>query len=275
MQSKADRNRLSEKDYWNSLYVQSHESVTHSPSRVKRMIRLAVGNPQWMNGQIALHRTKIVDAFLPTNRHFKCLEVGCAPGHLLVSYNSRYGYEPWGIDYSEEGVKQTRRLLESRGLDASRAVKADFFSDEIIERFAGFFDVVTSHGFIEHFNDVLPLITRHVELLRPGGLLLVQIPNLRWFNYFRCKFCHPHPDRLAMHNLAIMRLSAFRSAFEHCGLEHGFVGYVGTATLRHVFPSWMPDIDSWVDKLLALCLKSHALTSRFFSPYLMYIGTKL
>jgi 2-polyprenyl-3-methyl-5-hydroxy-6-metoxy-1,4-benzoquinol methylase len=41
------------------------------------------------------------------------------------------------------------------------------------------FDVVLSGGFIEHFTDVAAIVQKHLQLLKPGGRLVVMIPNLK------------------------------------------------------------------------------------------------
>jgi 2-polyprenyl-3-methyl-5-hydroxy-6-metoxy-1,4-benzoquinol methylase len=41
---------------------------------------------------------------------------------------------------------------------------------------------LVSWGLIEHFTDTESVISAHVNLLKPGGILIVSIPNLRGFN---------------------------------------------------------------------------------------------
>ena len=265
--------QLTKKSYWDSRYAGSLSVPSESLSKFRRFLRSLMPNAPWSDTQADRHRLFISDRYLPRNSHFKLLEVGCASGRFLLSYNLRYGYEPWGIDYSSEGVAKARELFTSVGLDSSRIMQEDFFSEAIINNYTEFFDIVISHGFIEHFGDPLPVISHHVMLLRSGGLLLITIPNLLWFNYLRVKVSFP--AKLAMHNLKIMNRATFRSLFDQFKLQHLFVGYVGTISLRHLFPSWFPDIDSISDKLLWLFLRHHAIPNRFFSPDLMYIGRKL
>ncbi len=165
-------------------------------------------------------------------------------------------------------------VFESMGLDNSHIIEADFFSKDIFTKIPRLFDIVVSHGFIEHFEDPSPVLARHVYLLRPGGLLVVTIPNLRWFNYLRTRMAFP--EKLAMHNLAIMKRSAFKTLFDNpeLHLDALYVGWIGTLSLRHVFPTWLPDVDSIVGKLIWLILRDHAIKTPFFSPDLMYIGRR-
>jgi len=271
MPQRPETNRLTSVDYWNSRYSDD----VHMPSRVSGGLA-ALGRrflpARCLQGHNCLARWAVIDRFFPRAPNVRLFEVGCAPGRILISYHLRYGCDVWGIDYASEGVSKARRLLETNGLDPSQIIEGDFLASETLARFHNFFDVVTSHGFIEHFEDPRAVVGRHVTLVRPGGYLIVQVPNLLWFNYFRVRFSYP--DRLRMHNLEIMRLPAFKSLFETLRLRVLFVGYLGTLTLRHLLPEWLPDLDSWMDKLLALCLGPHMLPTRFFSPWLLCVAQK-
>lgn len=268
--------KLTEKKYWDSRHTEySNNTPFQRRLAFKRLFHKLMPNAPWGESLGDRHRWIICDRHLPKNDKYRVVEIGCAPGTYLLGYSKRYGYEPWGIDYSHAGVMQTRKVFDSVGLNPEYIIEADFFSEQITERFRGFFDVVTSHGFIEHFDEPENVIKHHVSLLRPGGFLLVSIPNLRGFNYLRVRMAYP--KKLAMHNLSIMRLSAFQSIFKNpeFGLEELFIGYFGTLTLRHVFPSWLPDFDSIIGKILWLIVGDRGFETSFFSPYLMYIGRRI
>ncbi len=70
---------------------------------------------------------------------------------------------------------------------------------------AGSFDVVYSAGVIEHFEDPSRIVRIHAELLKPGGLALITVPNLRGI-YGRLA----SEETLAIHNLDIMTPQALR-----------------------------------------------------------------
>lgn len=268
----AETKKLTQKNYWNARHSEGTK-VKKNPLK-NFFVRLFPDAP-WEEKQADLHRWQICDRYLSHNVKGKVLEVGCAPGGFLVSYNKRYGYNPWGFDYSPEGVTKTQKNFMDHGLNPDQVKVADFFSDEIINKYAQQFDLVTSHGFIEHFENVADVVQRHITLLKKGGLLLITIPNLRGFNYFRAQISSP--EKLAMHNLSIMQKSAFTDIFtkHESQLEPLFSGYIGTLTIRHLLPKWMPDMEGIVDKMLWLLLKDNALPSSFFSPHLMYIGRKI
>lgn len=268
----AESKKLTQKKYWNARYS---EEVIIKPNPLKKIFSRLFPDAPWDEKQADLHRWQICDKYLSRNDNWKVLEIGCAPGSFLVSYNKRYGYNPWGIDYSSEGVTRTQRTFKSSGLNPDQIEVADFFSDEVSSKYANSFDIVTSHGFIEHFDNVADVINRHIQLLKKGGLLVITIPNLRGFNYLRARMSSP--EKLAMHNLSIMKKTSFSKIFENheSQMETLFSDYIGTLTVRHLFPRWMPDMEGIVDKMIWLILKEKALTSAFFSPHLMYIGRKI
>ena len=53
----------------------------------------------------------ILKNHLPDMKGTRMLEVGCAPGTSLVTFNQRLGCVPYGIDYSEQGVETCRRVF--------------------------------------------------------------------------------------------------------------------------------------------------------------------
>jgi SAM-dependent methyltransferase len=215
MSKKVAYGALSRQDQWNARYAHSPKNRPRAYSRFLRFLHAILPR---LDTNRNLHRWRIVDRFFPRGGQSRFLEVGCAPGRLLMEYHLRYGCQPWGVDYSAEGVRQARQLLESQGLSPSQVIEGDFFSDETLKRLGNSFDVVASHGFIEHFQDPEMVIRRQLTLLRGGGILITTIPNLRWFNYLRAKCLSP--NALAMHNLAIMKPCAFRAIFEPLDLEH-------------------------------------------------------
>ena len=95
------------------------------------------------------------------------LDVGCGRGFLLNFLRS-LGYEPHGIELSEHAAWHARNRLK---LDV---MTGDFLSmPHQAERFHA---VVFWHT-LEHFSQPVEAVARAVELLKPGGLLAIAVPN--------------------------------------------------------------------------------------------------
>jgi 2-polyprenyl-3-methyl-5-hydroxy-6-metoxy-1,4-benzoquinol methylase len=130
--------------------------------------------------------------------NLRCLEIGCAPGKFISWVGREIGAPVCGIDYSPTGVDTTRWLCDGLGIKADiRCEDANFttFSKSS-------FDLVFSFGLIEHFEDPRQMVLAHVELLAPGGVAIISVPNysgiyLKLQSFF-------NPKNLDIHNLTIM-----------------------------------------------------------------------
>lgn len=267
--------KLTTDSHWRDRHkAVSADPVKKTESIIRKRLHQLFPKAPWDESLAERKRWYIADQLLPCDNKLRVVEIGCAPGNILLSYWKRYGYEPWGIEYTHEGVVKTREMYSKAGLDPSQVHEGDFFSDEVTEKYSEFFDVVTSHGFIEHFTDPLPVLERHLKLLRRGGYLVVTIPNLRGFNNFRIR--GKHREKIALHNLDIMEQAHFNSLFfnSNLDLEVLFTGFIGTMSLRHFFPSWMPDFESVFEKMLWLALGDRGLETSFFSPHIMCIARR-
>src|SRR6266851_3138519 len=103
-----------------------------------------------------------------------------------------------GLDYSVTGVDAAKRFVSSLHVQADIR-QEDIFHHSFRE---SSFDVVGSFGLIEHFDDPREIIRKHVQLVRPGGIALIVIPDYlgvygRWQRYF-------DPENLEIHNTKIM-----------------------------------------------------------------------
>jgi SAM-dependent methyltransferase len=224
----------------------------------------------------------ILPQYLSGRAGARAVEIGSAPGDFLVRLQQRFGVVPFGIEYSPVGVELNRRVFAESGIDPGNVIAADFFAPELHERYRESFDVVLSRGFIEHFSELTDVIDKHLNLLRPGGLLLVSIPNLRGFNYLLSWLFHR--EVLAMHNLAIMTKPSFRSLFPISSTQPLLCDYYGTFS----FNLYNARPGSLMQLPLALCMKCQPILNAlfrtllrgrgaetpWFSPSLIFVGVK-
>ncbi len=97
----------------------------------------------------------------------KVLDVGCGGGHWL-SRAAETGWKTCGADPDPRAVEVAR----ANGLDV-REGGIEAWSDA-----RGEFDVVTMNHVIEHVHDPRQLLSSARDLLRPGGQLFVETPNI-------------------------------------------------------------------------------------------------
>ena len=150
------------------------------------------------------------------------LEVGCAPGRWLAFLAREFGLRVSGIEYTPDGAAATRRNLELLGVQGADIREADFLSTAPSPRY----DVVLSLGFVEHFTDVETVIRLHSEWARPGGKVIIGVPNFRGVHGLLQRALDS--DVLARHNLTIMDLDRLTQLGARAGLVTESVEYLGS-----------------------------------------------
>jgi SAM-dependent methyltransferase len=157
----------------------------------------------------------------PVSRGAHVLEVGCAPARWLLFYAEHFGARVEGIEYSAKGAALSRKNLEQAGIEGA-IHQADFFAMD-----ARPFDLVLSLGFIEHFDEIDAVFDRHVQLVAPGGRLVIGVPNYRGLN--RVIQWLADPGHLRLHNLKAMKPSLYRRLAGHRALKIEHIDYLGGA----------------------------------------------
>ena len=97
----------------------------------------------------------------------RLLDIGCGPGFFLKTAIAR-GWQGHGIEPSRQAC------AHARGLGA--AVTEGFFDAETAPAL-GRFDAVNLTNVLEHVADPIGVLTRAAQLLEPGGVLCVGVPN--------------------------------------------------------------------------------------------------
>ena len=116
--------------------------------------------------------------FLKSSKDKRCLEVGCIPGNFLIAFKKNFSYKIYGVDYSDkEELFHTN--MRYNGIKDYTFFKEDFLSFNPNFKF----DVVSSFGFIEHFNNPEPYIKKMIDLLKKDGVLIIGFPNFRRGQY--------------------------------------------------------------------------------------------
>lgn len=164
---------------------------------------------------------KVFDKYLPVNDEWNVLEIGGGGGSYLMYIHEKFLYQAHTLDYSVSGNEKTRQYFEKTGTPITLYTK-DLFSD-LTE--LPLFDVVYSLGFIEHFDNPVEVVNRHLALLKPNGLLILGVPNLTGIYYLFLK--HLAPSILKTHNLKIMNINNWKDFEQTLKLNPIFKSYFG------------------------------------------------
>jgi cyclopropane fatty-acyl-phospholipid synthase-like methyltransferase len=157
---------------------------------------------------------------LPRQPGLSFLEIGCSPGRILAKFCSELGYQAHGIDFADD-PQRIAAYLRAHGVEVGEIHDADLFSWEPGRTY----DIVASIGFVEHFGDPGAVIDRHFELVRPGGHVVVGVPNFargQWLLHWLFDRAN-----LRRHNTACMSLAYLEAAGRRNGARTLTLRYTG------------------------------------------------
>ena len=168
MKPDVEENDKAGKEYWNQNWgeyplpqvwdVESNRLLHH----VEREFYLSI--------------VKALEGQGKTGPHVHLVEVGCARSQALPVLGKRLGIQVAGIDYSPNGCEQTRIMLKREGV-SGEVYGADIF--DVPDSLKGSFDAVVSFGLIEHFSNTNEIVSALAVLLKPGGIVFTNIPNMQ------------------------------------------------------------------------------------------------
>jgi SAM-dependent methyltransferase len=151
------------------------------------------------------------------------LDVGCGRAIMLGRLRER-GWRPVGLEASAEAVGQARKTPDLQVRIAPELDKSGLHTAS--------FDVVTLYHVLEHMADPFATLAHVHKLLRRGGLLVVEVPNLdswqawltrgRWFHLDTARHLH-HFGRRQLMEAALTAGFRVESLATH-SFEYGYFG---------------------------------------------------
>lgn len=126
--------------------------------------------PALMGGVVDRIRRRIVMPFgvaeLASSTRGRFLDVGCGSGQM-VRLASQLGWNAMGLEIDPLAVKAARQS----GLNIVQGA-----ADQLVN-FGAQFDAVMCSHVLEHVHDPLNMLSQLKGALRPGGMLLITLPN--------------------------------------------------------------------------------------------------
>jgi cyclopropane fatty-acyl-phospholipid synthase-like methyltransferase len=149
------------------------------------------------------------------------IEIGGHPGRYLSYLARKYNLNPTSLDFNSDRSK-IDECMAAFEIKDYHIVQADLFKHTPTE----LYDIVISNGFIEHFDNFDEVLDKHMLYLKPGGTMLIMIPNMRGY----IKFYKHIADNanFNVHNLKCMSLKVFSDFAERSKLKIISNVYFGT-----------------------------------------------
>jgi ubiquinone/menaquinone biosynthesis C-methylase UbiE len=126
------------------------------------------------------NRYQVVTEFLPTEKE-RLLDIGCGGGHLIYHLEDLFR-EYYGVDISQH-------LLQHAEMKLSEVFEANTFSlrqydiDDGLPFEDSFFDAVSCVAVLQCVNNPPNLIQEVNRVLKPGGIFIIQVPNIAFLPY--------------------------------------------------------------------------------------------
>lgn len=146
-----------------TIYPSNYYTLAGTGSLVARAQRV------WEGRKVRVYR----DALGPGKK--RILDVGCGDGRFLQVLRD-FGPGDWelvGVDFDAAAVERCRE----KGFEAHRSRVEDLTGAD------GTYDAVVMLQLIEHVEDPVKIAERVFALLAPGGIFVIETPNLAGWDY--------------------------------------------------------------------------------------------
>ncbi|KKL53303.1 hypothetical protein LCGC14_2276800 [marine sediment metagenome] len=122
---------------------------------------------------ISRYRTQVKEIYKMVGKKGKLLDVGCSIG-MFLNIASSYGFETYGFDINKINLNKAKQFFGIKPLPDNYLNDNDFVN---------FFDIVTMWDVLEHLPNPVEYLSHLIMVLKPGGLLVVQCPNMESYEF--------------------------------------------------------------------------------------------
>jgi 2-polyprenyl-3-methyl-5-hydroxy-6-metoxy-1,4-benzoquinol methylase len=170
----------------------------------------------------------------------RVLDVGCASGYLARALREQ-GCRVSGVEYDPGAAEEARPALD-------KIVIGDLEQLDLAAEFAGDqFDVIVFGDVLEHLRDPLPVLRSVRELLRPGGAVVISVPNIAHadvrLSLLQGKFDYRNLGLLDITHVRFFTRSSLRTFLQ----DAGFVAVDVRTTTADVFGTELAEDAKGVD----------------------------
>lgn len=153
-------------------YYQSEDYYSHQENKKGLVPRIY----EWVKTLNIKNKVKMAVEGLPKGR---LLDIGCGVGNFIFKVKQK-GWEVVGIEPSDDAKDIAEKRLGFRPMAPSESNTLNDAS----------FDVITLWHVLEHVDDLKTQTSEIQRLLKPGGRLVIALPNFQSFDcqYFKEKW---------------------------------------------------------------------------------------
>jgi SAM-dependent methyltransferase len=170
-----------------------------------------------------IDKLKMIQSY---SRIGKLLDIGCGVGHFIRTALNN-GYEAEGVEFSEVAAVVGREQWNLK------IISGDFLSIQFAPES---FDIITMWQVLEHLRQPREVILKIHSLLKPGGLLVIAVPNFSSIQarIFRNRWYHLDVPRHLFHYspqslTKILTTCNFHvEKIDHRSPEHNYAGILGS-----------------------------------------------
>jgi SAM-dependent methyltransferase len=195
--------KLTTQDYWEKYY-------SNSKVNKKNIVNVCSYYDEFWD--------ELIDKGNSNNQSI--IEIGGFPGRYLAYLGSKYGLKPTCLDYNSE-TREIEDSFKVMGVVDYTIIQEDFFNYDPPVKY----DYVISNGFIEHFENYDEVLDLHLKYLKPGGKMLIMIPNKRGYIKLYRKLVDI--ENLRIHNLKCMKLDVFKAYAKRSHIKIRRLTYFG------------------------------------------------
>jgi len=110
--------------------------------------------------------------------HSRVLDVGCGYGAFIERLKQNNCTEAIGIEQNKNALEFTNKI---------KLPVFDLTLDQVLENHQEYFDAVSTFQVLEHVTDPLQFLKDLIALVKPGGKLIISVPNPQSFTQYANK----------------------------------------------------------------------------------------
>ena len=201
---------------------------------------------------------------------YRVLEIGCGAGNFLRKLKNKGLRQIMGIDLNENTLNEAKR----KGSDVCNTSV-----EELAKYESQSFDAVCSFQVLEHVRDPRSFLNASTELLKPGGKLIIGIPNSEGFlKEIKFSLLDMPPHHMTRWNMKvisylekILPLRIERYCFEPIA-EYHIAWYARNKLLNYVEKILGKKMTNFLDEFIVSRKLLSGLSRYLFLPMLLITG---